>query len=218
MNQSRRARKTHSAHELARFLALLADTGNFALACDRLGRARSGLYKRRGRDPAFAAQCKTAVAEFQIPPPDFRGRGTSEAGGGAPSVSPSDCHLPSKTRRGELILTTYAGRPQLRRAGPRSLTREHLTGFLRTLAATANVRLSARAVGAAHSSFYARRRRHPGFGEAMDRTLKLACQDLEADLLAAMLELFDPFPDDQGESLAPSAGSSRAAMPGAWRG
>ena len=184
MTASPRAGRKHSATELARFLALLERTGNFALACATLGRAKSGLYKRRTRDPAFAAQCQAAIALFQSPPPDFRGRGTSEAGGRGPSVSPSDCHLPSNARGGELILTTYAARPQLRRALPRSLTRGRLEAFLRALAATANVRLSARAVGAAPSSFYARARRHSAFGEAMDRTLKFACTDLEAALLA----------------------------------
>ena len=174
MTASPRAGRKHSATELARFLALLERTGNFALACATLGRAKSGLYKRRTRDPAFAAQCKAAIALFHSSP----GRG------GGPLAEEPMVEGAHRRRDGSLILTTYAARPQLRRALPRSLTRGRLEAFLRALAATANVRLSARAVGAAPSSFYARARRHSAFGEAMDRTLKFACTDLEAALLA----------------------------------
>ena len=56
MVSGRRARRKLTTHELARFLALLAETGNFALACDRLGRAQSGLYKRRIRDSLFDSE------------------------------------------------------------------------------------------------------------------------------------------------------------------
>lgn len=103
--KSPRSRKKLSLHELARFLALLAETGNFALACDRLGRAKSGLYKRRARDPDFAAGCEGALARAHA--------GTWRSDGRRPE--PVD----EKTAT---VLGTYAGRPQLRRAVPGTLT------------------------------------------------------------------------------------------------
>ena len=60
--KSPRARKKLTPHELARFLRHLAATGNFALACLALGRARSGLHKRRNRDPAFDAECRAILS------------------------------------------------------------------------------------------------------------------------------------------------------------
>ena len=186
-----RPRKSHSAHELRRFLALLERTGNFALACATLGRAKSGLYKRRQRDPAFAARCRAALAL------------SSPGRGGGPLAE--EPMVEGAGNAPELILTACAGRPQLRRALPRSLTRDRLDAFLRALAATANVRLSARAIGAAHSSVYAHARRDRAFGEAMAATLELACHDLQADLLAEMLAP-DPFAADDGENPSPLQG------------
>ena len=60
--KSPRSGKSLSPHELVRFIDLLAQTGNFALACERLGRAKSGLYKRRLRDPLFDSECIAALA------------------------------------------------------------------------------------------------------------------------------------------------------------
>ena len=127
MVSSPRARRKLTTHELARFLALLAETGNFALACDRLGRAKSGLYKRRVRDSLFDSECVAALAMFRLASsPAFAGEDHPQGGGRA-----------LKTTPGTVIRTTYAGRPQLRRAPPGRLTRAGLEAVLRTFAATA---------------------------------------------------------------------------------
>jgi hypothetical protein len=167
--KSPRARRTLSTHELARFLALLAETGNFALACVSLGRARSGLYKRRIRDSFFDSECVGAIALFRSSP--------SLPGGGGPPKAVEGQPI--------LTLTTYAGRPQLRRAAPGTLTRTGIETFLKTLAATANVRFAALSVGVKPSSIYARRRRDPAFAAEMDIALEVAVAALEMRVIEA---------------------------------
>ncbi|MCJ7421785.1 hypothetical protein [Sphingomicrobium astaxanthinifaciens] len=66
-------RRPHRPADLAAFLEALALTGNFALAARAIGRTKGGLYKRRARDPAFAAACAAALAKFHSSP--HRGRG-----------------------------------------------------------------------------------------------------------------------------------------------
>ncbi|MBA3729840.1 MAG: hypothetical protein H0W92_03410 [Sphingomonas sp.] len=142
-----------SVHELARFFTALADTGNFVLACEAVGRAKSGLYKRRARDPIFAADCQAALAQFRIglPSPAREGRGDD-------SVRPERSRGALLTAPGALILSATGKRPQLRRSPPGRLTPAGIEAFLKTLAATANIRFSAHSVGVAPSSIYRRRR------------------------------------------------------------
>ena len=175
--RSRRARKTLSAHELVRFLDLLSETGNFALACERLGRSKSALYKRRIRDSLFDCECHAALALFRSSP-------GSPGGGGPP-----------KTVEGRVTLTTYAGRPQLRRARPGMIARGSLHDFLRTLAATGNVRFAAKSIGVAASSIHARRRRDPAFAAEIEAALDVAHASLEMNLVEASGAFSDWFLD-----------------------
>ena len=71
MLSSPRSGKTLSPHELVRFLNLLSQTGNFALACSTLGRSKSGLYKRRLRDSLFDSECVAALATFRMENPSL---------------------------------------------------------------------------------------------------------------------------------------------------
>lgn len=187
--KSPRANKTLTTHELARFLSHLAGTGNFALACDRLGRSKSGLYKRRARDPLFAADCVAAIAQSRICHPSLAREGQGVG-------------RPLKTSWNMLTLSTHRGRPQLRRAVSGCLTRAGLDTFLKTLAATGNTRFAAHSVGVQPSSIYARRRRDPAFAADMDIALDGALAGLEMRLIEAT-GVFDenPFPlAGEGES------------------
>ena len=196
---SRRAGKTLTPHELARFLALLAETGNFALACLALGRAKSGLYKRRIRDSFFDSECVAAIAIFRLSSSLAAGRGGGPLAA-EPMVEGSGAALKSNGRT--LTLTTYAGRPQLRRARPGSLTRGGLETFLGTLAATGNVRFAAASVGVAPSSIYARIRTDPAFAAEIAVAKDTARAALEMDLIRATGAFFDgPSPlAGEGES------------------
>ena len=184
MATSPRANRKLSRHELARFLGLLARTGNFALASARLGRAQSGLYKRRIRDPRFDSECVAALALFRSSP--------SLSGGGGPSKTvegpPQAVEGPGG---GAITLTTYAGHPQLRRARPGTLTQPRLDTFLRTLAATGNIRFAARSIGVAPSSIHARIRTDPAFAAEIAIAQDTARATLEMNLIEAANAFFD---------------------------
>lgn len=183
--RSRRARKTLTTHELARFLDLLADTGNFALACLRLGRAKSGLYKRRARDPLFDATCRGAVARAQAAL--WRTEGDRRPGADGKSA---------------FVLGRYAGRPQLRRAVPGVLTEAGRERFLYGLALSGNIRFAAASAGIAHSSILYRRRTDPAFGREIEAALDAALAGLEMRLIEAT-GVFDENPSPlagEGES------------------
>ena len=192
MASSPRANKTLTTHELARFLALLAETGNFALACDQLGRAKSGLYKRRIRDSLFDSECVAAIALF---------RSSLERGGGPLAAEPMVEGAQRRAALKTLTLTTYAGLPQLRRALPGSLTRTGLETFLKTLAATGNVRFAAASVSVAASSIYYRIRTDPAFAAEIAVAKDTARAALEMTLIEATGAFGDGFlnPPRNGE-------------------
>ncbi len=173
-------------YALDRFLHHLRRTGNFALAADLAGLAKSGLYKRRTRDGAFAKACAVALAAFNSSP---------ERGGG-PLKAVEGAHL--ITQRGDLILTRCQSRPaQIRRAPVGRLTQAGIEAFLTTLAATANVRLAANRVGVAHSSIYRRRLTDPAFAEAMRDALIIGYDQVEAALLESARRGLSPDPEHE---------------------
>ena len=147
--------RTTGKHDLDRFLRHLARTGNFALAAEWTGRAKSGLYKRKARDPAFAARCAAALATFRSNPPSRLREGQGE-GMSLEKLQPAS-QKTLRTTAGTLILSRGnrgRGPVQIRRSPAGRLTRHGLETFLRALAATANIRLAAHSVGIAASSIH----------------------------------------------------------------
>ena len=190
-------RKT-SRYALETFLRQLARTGNFALAADLAGLAKSGLYKRRLRETAFDEACKSALAAF-LSSPQFRGEGDHvKHGGGAHPTSVR----PERSRRaldtavttsdGDLAFSRYAGRPQRRRMPAGRLTGLGITNFFAALANTANIRLAARAVGIAPSSIHARRKTDPDFAAQVDQALEIAKVNIACALIQAAHRTFAP--------------------------
>ena len=45
-------------------VSLGVETGNVTLSAERVGLAKSGIYKRRARDPGFDRMCRDAIAAF----------------------------------------------------------------------------------------------------------------------------------------------------------
>jgi hypothetical protein len=146
------------------FLAALRRTGNVRLAARELGVHRSTFIKRRNKHPAFAADWDAALALAQA-----RLRRNRPRAEGAPQV----------TRLASGKLQLRAGRS--RRIGPAARQ-----AFLAALSATANVRLSARAAGFAHSSFYRLRDFDAGFAREMRLALQLGYERIEMALLESM--------------------------------
>ncbi len=194
-----------SRHALDRFLHHLTRTGNFALAADLAGLAKSGLYKRRTRDPEFAEACKKASAAVSSSPSLPRG---GDPSAGERMVEGS--HL--ITQRGDLVLTRCQSRPaQIRRSPAGRLTQAGIDAFLTTLAATANVRLSANRVGVAHSSIYRRRQADPVFADAMREALLTGYDRVEAALLESARRGLSPDPEHE-EALAAIGGAPMEPM------
>jgi hypothetical protein len=149
------------------FLRALARTGNTRLAARELGVHRSTFAKRRAKHPGFAAEWDAALAVAHA---RLRGKG-APARGAEPRV----------TRLAN-------GRLQLRVPTVRRIDRAARQAFLAALSATANVRLSARAAGFAHSSFYRLRDYDPAFAREMRMALQMGYDRIEM----ALLESFDP--------------------------
>lgn len=160
------------ALENRRFLAALARTGNTRLAARELGYNRSTFAKRRARSAAFAAEWDAALAAAH-----------------ARLNTPRDKRrLP--TAKGELphVVRLANGRLQLRDTPKRRIDDAARQRFLAALSATANVRLSARAAGFAHASFYRLRDHDPAFAREMRMALTTGYDRVEL----ALVDSFDP--------------------------
>jgi hypothetical protein len=154
------------------FLRALARTGNVREAARDLGIHRSTLTRRRAAHPAFAAEwdAALALAHAALNPPHH---GEAGGGGRAPRRAFSEPHLHR----------TPSGRLQLRRAGPRRLTRAVEQAFLAALSASANIRLSAAATGFSHSAFYQHAKASPAFAREMRLALRMGYERLEMALV-----------------------------------
>lgn len=87
-----------------------------------------------------------------------------------------------------MVTRTRSGKLQLRLAPPGRMTRAGEQAFFRALSASANVRLSARAAGFAHSSFYSKKRKAKAFAREMRLAHQMGYERLEWALSAAGLE------------------------------
>ena len=95
-----------------------------------------------------------------------------------------------RTAGGELVICRRNdGKLQMRRAQPGKLTREAEQHFLGTLATTCNVRLAAAAVDAAGEAFARRRRRRPGFDQAVHAAIEEGYDHLEAEMVRSAIAL-----------------------------
>ena len=198
------------------FLKLLRRFGNIRLACREAGLNYSTMQDRRNKHPAFAARWEAALAAAQA---RLGQVGTVGPAAARPACSPlrperykrKAARAPStksrsrkrasppsgakgsrdfRTRGGEMVIVrTRGGKFQMRRAQPGKLTREAEQHFLATLGTTSNVRLSAAAVDASEGAFLRRRRRRPGFAEAMREAIDAGYDHLEAELIRSAIEL-----------------------------
>ena len=175
----------------AAFLAALRRTGNARLAARELGLNRSTFTKRRARHAAFAADWDATLAAAHAA---FTLSGGTRPPEPASAPDPNTLAVADapewrkalRTQGGEPTITrTASGRLQLRLSPPGRLTRASEQAFLTALAATANVRLAAAAIGVAHTSIYAKRKASPAFAAQMDEALKIGFDRLEAALIAA---------------------------------
>ena len=165
------------------FLTILRRTGNIRLAARQIGLAPATLHGRRHANEAFAQRWDAAIVAAHAH--------LAKAGGCRSPAVPAATDPAStaaapgfRTRGGEVVVVRRRdGRCQVRRAQPGKLTREAELAFLAALSATANIRLSAAATGAAEAAFHRKRRRHPGFAREWQLALAMGYDRIEAALL-----------------------------------
>lgn len=192
------------------FLELLRESGN-AIAALRIVGHPSMFYKRRRRDPVFAAQWAAAVAEADARLSKAEnafpgGAGTSGAGTVASNcplaagmgTAASDCPVAAaeaeallrpgpkrKPEKRELVIRrARGGRVQIALAHEGHMTAEIEADFLARLRATGNFRGSALALGFQPASLFERARRWPAFAKACDEALAEASIQLDYALVA----------------------------------
>jgi hypothetical protein len=189
MPHHRRCGRWYSASEIDRFVQALAETGNMANAAERIGRDVRGLYNRRRRDPVLAARCEAALAAFRCGPGAHRG-----------SVAAQTGELRTKGGEWALVRSGPQGGPQLRRVPAGRLTEAGVHLFLRTVEATANLKLAARSVGVSAQAINYRRKRDLAFDQQVVEALKEGCQRLETQLLESALRGIDDLREDPDAS------------------
>ena len=150
-----------------RFLQALSETGNVRLAARSLGLNRSTFTKRRAKHAEFAQRWDAAYAAAHA-------RFTLAGG-----------KRVAEKAREPMIVRRAGGKFQLRLAPASRLTRETEQAFLRALASTANIRLSAAAAGHAHTVFYDHRKANPGFARQWRAALDVGYSRVNAQFLMA---------------------------------
>src|SRR3954451_9785997 len=167
------------------FLKALGRSGNVRLAAREAGAKYGTMQHRRKQHPAFALRWDAAIALAQA----RLGRGAERTRAFSPTPRPrGGVGLVHRTAGGEAHLVRLKdGRVQMRRAQPNKLTRAAEQAFLTALSATANVTLSAAAVGASPRAFYRRKMQCAGFAREMRQALQMGYDRLEEALLESTL-------------------------------
>jgi hypothetical protein len=156
------------------FLEALRRTGNPHLAAASLG-VRSTYSKRRAKCAAFATRWDAAILACHA---------ALKLGGG-----PRPAEGSALRTEGEIIVDrTRGGRLQLRRAPPGRMTEAGERYFLRAVAASANIRLSAAAAGFTHSAFHQKMKKRPAFASEAKISLTIGYDRLEYAAMERMLE------------------------------
>ncbi|MFL6846593.1 MAG: hypothetical protein ACJ8ER_17140 [Allosphingosinicella sp.] len=157
--------KRLTAEERARFLAVLRETGNRKAAAAAIGVEPRLMDQRREHDPELDREWEEAV--------EAANRGLAQAQG--PFDCPQDSGL-GMIRRGK------KGRLQRVATGENRWNGAVERRFMDALRATGSVAAAARAVGFSEGSIWDRRRKQPGFAEAMEKLLEEAELSLELRL------------------------------------
>jgi hypothetical protein len=166
------------------FLQQLSQGGNIRLAARAVGIAPGTLHGRRKACAAFAQRWDAALA---IAHARLARRGGTQAPDPSRQAEGGGAARPAarlRTEGGEpVVVRRRDGKLQLRRAQPGKLTKACEQTFLAALSATANVRLSAAAAGAAERAFYRRRATNAGFAREWRFALQMGYDRLEMALL-----------------------------------
>jgi len=174
-----------------RFLALLRESGNATAALRIVGHPNM-FYKRRRRDPEFAAAWAAAVAaadarlrgaESDFPEPALPSIVLDTNADGLGGYLRPRRKRP-QTRPQPVLRRTSNGRVLVTLAREGHMTAQDEADFVALLRATGNFNASARAIGFQPASLYARYRKWPAFARACDEALNEASVQLDFQLVA----------------------------------
>ncbi len=218
---ARTARNAARAAQNAIFLRTLRCTANISMAAEAAGLSKSTMQSRRTRDPDLAARWATATAfaHARLKHAGTRAPGAASATGTqralrvakgrAGTIGEGEAEV---TEGGEYaVRRRQYGIVQVRRAAAGELSAAGERAFLAHLAATANITLSAQAVGVSLQPIYDRRRRSAAFAAAMQAALAAGHEALEMALLESAMRALNP----DATPIAPDA-EAIAALPPAW--
>lgn len=190
----------YSEAELARFISLLARTGNAGMAAEAIGRHVDPLRLRRKRDPDFGAAWTAALATFRLE--GFEQARAAKAGTPSPGLAvPKGKHGALRADGFELVVVPGGPRrpAQLRRAKRNQLTDAALSLFLETLAVSANLTFAARSIGATTHAIAYRRKRDSAFNNLVEQALEIGVEMVENRLLVSALRSLDVRMNDAAE-------------------
>lgn len=165
--------KTSTARREAFFRAL-SETGNQTVSAERARVSRSWVCLHSKSDPAFRARMEACIAEARA-----RIRAAS-------AISPGRkwAYLDGE----ELVIRGTNGvRAQISRARLRQWTAATERVFLRTLAATANVRAACREAGLSVPSAYVHRSKYQAFTDRWEEALEIGMLRVEEAQIASAL-------------------------------
>lgn len=186
------------------FLKELRHTGNVAMAAEAAGCFPSTLHRRRKRFPDFATGWDAAMA--------FARARLARGAAVVPNGAPTGRGAGEITRGGEYAVRyRQNGVMQVRRACAGELSAIGERAFLAHLAATANISLSAEAVGCSVQAIYRRKKRSVDFARALDAALAEGFEAPELALLAHAIDSLSP----DGERLEPDPAVAET-MPPLW--
>ena len=161
----------------AAFFEALEATGNYSIATTRAKVSRSWVTLHRGKDRAFAADCRAAVAAAKAR--------VAAAPDQAPPAEWGDIDGEEMVIRGGNGRRAVLARARLHQWSPRTEA-----VFLRALAASANVKLSAAAAGLSAPSAYVHRAKWPGFARRWNEALEMGYTRLEFAMIESACNTF----------------------------
>lgn len=174
--------KTSPARRAA-FLTALGETGNHTIAAAHAKVSRSWVTLHKTNDPEFRAACEAAVAGAAT-----RAR-EGAASGGTAKPSAKWGYIDGE----EMVVRAGNGRRAVvARARLRQWTPRTEAVFLRTLAASANVKLACAAAGLSVASAYVHRSKWSAFAERWKAALENGYVRLEFAMIDNACSAFEP--------------------------
>lgn len=161
----------------AAFMAVVAETGNRTLACERAKVSQSWVTLHRATDPAFRAELEAAVATARARLSGLRAAGASMAPGRGWGSQGGE----ELVARGGNGRRTQIARARLKQWTPRVEQR-----FLEVLAGSANVKAACAAVGLTQASAYNHRHRWSSFRERWDKALETGYVRIETAMIGQL--------------------------------